>query len=218
MASRLPARGRRATTTAAEVQRQAEKVANAKVAIPPRSKSNDALLEEDEEMNTRPPLLKHRNSAYFDALQQLDEHEDEQEGARPGRRATVFAQPDSPGMGSVAGRLMSMVRARSNFATASKARRRTTISGELRRRAAEAGECVPPVSALVLHRTSSDERVGAVEISAEGGEASPGAPPTPGVRKAPSGDAPKAFAFMAPEPFVADRTSSARLRSSLCPV
>ena len=74
MASRLPARGRRATTTAAEVQRQAEKVANAKVAIPPRSKSNDALLEEDEEMSTRPPLLKHRNSAYFDALQQLDEH------------------------------------------------------------------------------------------------------------------------------------------------
>ena len=213
MASRLPARGRRATTTAAEVQRQAEKVANAKVAIPPRSKSNDALLEEDEEMSTRPPLLKHRNSAYFDALQQLDEHEDEQEGARPGRRATVFAQPDSPGMGSVAGRLMSLVRARSNLLVPARgARRRTTFSGEMRRRATEAGECVPPVSALVLHRTSSDERVGAVEISAEGGEAAPGAPPTPGVRKAPSGDAPKAFAFMAPEPFVADRTSSARLR------
>ena len=103
MASRLPARGRRATTTAAEVQRQAEKVANAKVAIPPRSKSNDALLEEDEEMNTRPPLLKHRNSAYFDALQQLDEHEDEQEGARPGRREVLLARA-AGGAGRAGGR------------------------------------------------------------------------------------------------------------------
>ena len=55
--------------------------ARPKVELPTRSKSNYAL-EYDEEVNARPPLLKHRNSAYFDALQQLDEQEDEQEGAR----------------------------------------------------------------------------------------------------------------------------------------
>ena len=100
-AARLPAWGRRSSTPAADPD------ARPKVSLPSSSKSNDAL-EYDEEMNARPPLLKHRHSAYFDALQQLDEQEDEQEGARR------YAQQPEPPQWGYASRLWSMVRARSS--------------------------------------------------------------------------------------------------------
>ena len=210
-AGRLTAWGRRSSTPAADPDARPKVLQ-----LPTRSKSNDAL-EYDEEMNARPPLLKHRHSAYFDALQQLDEQEAEQEGARR------YAQPEPP-QGGYASRLWSMVRARSSgdssrpgTPTSPNAKRRATVSGEQRRRAAEAGECAPAVSALVLHRTSSDERVvGALEISTEGGERPKAGPESNrGVRKAQPGDGPKAFAFMdAPEPFM-QVNSTAHLSSSL---
>ena len=212
--------GRRSSVPAADPD------ARPKVVLPPRSKSDDALGY-DEEMNARPPLvppeleagvpLERRSSAYFDALQQLDEQEYEQEGARR------YAQPEPPQSGYVS-RLWSIVRGTSLGARASgeypttspNAKRRATVSGEHRRRAAESGECAPAVSALVLHRTSSDERL---EISTEGGERPKAGPESNRSNrgKTPSGDGPKggAFAFMdAPEPFV-QVNSTAHLSSSL---
>ena len=198
-----------------------------KVALPTRSKSNDA----DVELNAQPPLLKARHSAYFDALQQLDEQEDDSGTEQRSTKARtsvpelsrVWSGARAP-LGLL--RVWSMVRRTTAGTSASRepprpgspnatasptaARRRTTVSGEERRRASDDST----VSALVLHRTGSGEPAGVLEISTEGCERPKAGPESRGARKAPSSPRPSAFAFMAPEPFV-QYNSTAHLSSRL---
>ena len=200
-----------------------------KVSLPTRSKSNNAVGydEEEAELNAQPPLLKtRRHSAYFDALQQLDEQSSSYEQLNDSgtERTSWDRTAPAPNQWGYAAWLRSVVRRSvpsgrssgesqrsdaSNVPTSpSSARRRTVVSGE-----------GAAVSALVLHRTGSGERAGALKISTEGCERPKAGAEGRGGRKAPSSQSASAFAFVAPEPFV-QYHSAARLhgqRSGCCP-
>ena len=199
------------------------------ITLPARFHSEESR-ESDDELGADPPLLQTRHSAYFDALQQLDEGTEARESemtVNPRRRATkARPAPSLPALQNVPGwstvsRVAAMVRGASpdppGPASGAGARpdalpstlRRSgeharSSPGELRHRPSPEDPSSAPPAGMGKRSCSAEYSVG-TENTTRGGHG----------RKIAAAGSASAFAFMSPEPFVAYDSMAARLRSIL---
>ena len=199
------------------------------ITLPARFHSEESR-ESDDELGADPPLLQTRHSAYFDALQQLDEGTEARESemtVNPRRRATkARPAPSLPALQNVLGwstvsRVAAMVRGASpdppGPASGAGARpdalpstlRRSgeharSSPGELRHRPSPEDPSSAPPAGMGKRSCSAEYSVG-TENTTRGGHG----------RKIAAAGSASAFAFMSPEPFVAYDSMAARLRSIL---